>query len=135
MKVRIVGFQKTIGMPNFSNDRPLVVEADLEEGETMGEAWSKMNQTAIDWHKAEYPHLYQEVVNHPMANITLEERAKMYTSAPPIPQVIDYKQKESLEISIDNAATLEDLAKLKQEAGANGLVSQYMKRLNELVIK
>jgi len=54
---------------------------------------------------------------------------------PPNPHVIDYKQKESLEISIDNAATLEDLAKLKQEAGANGLVSQYMKRLNELIVK
>ena len=52
---------------------------------------------------------------------------------PATPQVIDYKQKESLEISIDNASTLEDLAKLKQEAGANGLVSQYMSRLNQLM--
>jgi hypothetical protein len=51
------------------------------------------------------------------------------------PQVIDYKQKENLEIQIDNAASLEDLAKLKQDAGANGLVSQYMKRLNELMVK
>lgn len=59
MKIRIIGFQKTIGMPNFSNDRPIVVEADLEEGETEKEAWSKMNKAATEWHREEYPHLYQ----------------------------------------------------------------------------
>lgn len=33
MKITKVSFDKTIGMPNYSNDRPGVVEATLEPGE------------------------------------------------------------------------------------------------------
>ena len=52
---------------------------------------------------------------------------------PPMPQVIDYKQKENLEIAIDNATSLESLAEIKEACGKAGLVAQYMKRLNELM--
>lgn len=60
MIVRKVAFKKTIGMPNYSNDIPIVVEADLEPGETKEQAWTKINQDMIEWHKKEYPHLYED---------------------------------------------------------------------------
>jgi len=52
-----------------------------------------------------------------------------------ITQVIDYKQKENLEIAIDNATSLEDLAKLKEQAGKQGLIHPYMEKMNELISK
>jgi hypothetical protein len=58
-----------------------------------------------------------------------------YSPRPQIaPQVIDYKEKENLEIAIDNATSLEDLAKLKEQAGKQGLVRQYMQKLNYLSV-
>lgn len=58
MKVTKIAFEKTIGMPNYSNDKPIVVECILEGDETKEQAWSKLNQDMISWHKKEYPHLY-----------------------------------------------------------------------------
>lgn len=96
-------------MPNYSNDRPIVLEADLEPGETKEQAWTRMNQDMIAWHKAEYPHLYQE------------ENKEPWVSSPTIskPQTIEFRRVESipiiskdvekLEIEIDNAKTLEEL--------------------------
>ena len=60
MIVRKVAFEKTIRNGNYSNDRPIVVEADLEPGETKEQAWTRINQDMIEWHKKEYPHLYQD---------------------------------------------------------------------------
>jgi hypothetical protein len=56
-------------------------------------------------------------------------------TGPSVIETIDYKQKESLEIAIDNATSLESLAEIKEACGKAGLVSQYMKRLNELIVK
>lgn len=58
MIITKIGFDKKFGMPNYGSDHPLVIEAMLEPGETKEEAWSKMNQDMIEWHKKEYPHLY-----------------------------------------------------------------------------
>ena len=58
MKITKVAFEKTIGMPNYSNDRPMVVECILEGNETKEEAWTNINQDMMAWHRATYPHLY-----------------------------------------------------------------------------
>ena len=131
MKVRIVGFQKTIGMPNFSNDRPLVVEADLEEGETMEEAWSKMNKAATDWHRSEYPHLYQEEKSW-TPGADFPPHMKTEITFDPLP--IISKDKEKIEIAIDNAETVEDLKALKAhyEFLPASLINHYTKRFQEL---
>ena len=42
------------------------------------------------------------------------------------------KDKERVEIAIDNAKTIDDLRLLNEDAGKNGLVSHYVKRFNEL---
>ena len=54
------------------------------------------------------------------------------------PAVIDLqaiREKENLEIAIDNATSLEDLAKLKEQAGKQGLIHPYMKKVNEFLAK
>jgi hypothetical protein len=57
MKVTKVTFSKKIGMPGYSSDNP-GVEVELEGKETKEEAWTKLNQDMIAWHRAEYTHLY-----------------------------------------------------------------------------
>lgn len=138
MKVRIVGFQKTIGMPNFSNDRPLVVEADLEEGETMEQAWSKMNKAATDWHKAEYPNLYQE--NGIKQNG--KEEVRPYVAAPGAPWgpavvSVDKDNPISYLEAIQGAQSLEELKQYKLIAGTDqtkALYNAYNQRIKELSI-
>src|ERR1700749_954598 len=111
MIVRKVAFEKTIGMPNYSNDRPIVVEADLEPGETKEEAWTRINQDMIAWHRREYPNLYQQ-------EPSLTDKAFSHSSSVPTisantaPIEINL-QHEKIEIDIDNATTLEDLQKIK----------------------
>jgi hypothetical protein len=61
MKIERVTFGKTIGMPNYGNDRPGVEYAILEDGETMEHALTELNQRIIEWHKKEYPHLYGNI--------------------------------------------------------------------------
>lgn len=64
MKITKVAFEKTIGMPNYSNDKPIVVECILEGDETKEEAWTKLNQDMIAWHQKEYPNLYEKFQDH-----------------------------------------------------------------------
>jgi|ERR1700734_1578501 len=52
------------------------------------------------------------------------------------PAVIDLqaiREKENLEIAIDNATSLEDLAKLKEQVGKQGLIHPYMQKMNQLM--
>jgi hypothetical protein len=60
---------------------------------------------------------------HMKTQITFEQ--------PTIPVIS--KDTERLEIQIDNATTLEDLAKLKEQAGKQGLIHPYMQKMNELL--
>ena len=47
-------------------------------------------------------------------------------------QVIDYKEKENLEIAIDNATSLSQLAEIKDKCWGCGLSQQYIMKFNEL---
>lgn len=125
MKITKVSFDKTIGMPNYSNDRPGVVEATLEDGDTLESAWTELNKRAIEWHLGAYPHLYQESKT---AEGVIAEFTRQSLGIPVIS-----KESERLEIHIDNAQTLDELSTIKDACGKAGLVSEYMKKLNELM--
>lgn len=137
MKVRVVGFQKTIGMPNFSNDKPIVVEADLEPGETMEEAWSKMNKAAIEWHQKEYPHLY--VLDLGLQPLAQEYKENIISSYQGLGTAkIIYKeetpdQSNDVRIAIQNADSIDKLTPWKLPASQDKeLYSLYMKRLKDI---
>lgn len=53
-------------------------------------------------------------------------------AAPSPMPIIDRSSVEKLEILIDNAPTVSDLAQFKEEASKHGLVGQYMERLRQL---
>jgi hypothetical protein len=133
MKITTVSYQKAFITGPFLQEK-IGFEAEIEGGNQTAEGClSLLKEMAERFHREANPHLYQE--SKPLDPDLFKYQGLQVNHPPPNPHVIDYKQKESLEISIDNASTLEDLAKLKQEAGANGLVSQYMNRLQELSSK
>jgi hypothetical protein len=47
-------------------------------------------------------------------------------------QVIDYKAKEQLEISIDNATTLEEMRNIKEQCWLVGLSKEWITKFNEI---
>lgn len=118
-------------------DTTLTAEEERLPGESIEDGEmriiSALERTADRLRKQANPHLYQEDLKQK----GLEELR------PHIPEpnwrqsqvpIID-KSTEKLEIQIDNANSLEDLAKIKESCGKSGLMSLYMKRLNELMIK
>ena len=141
MIVRKVAFEKTIGMPNYSNDRPIVLEADLEPGETKEQAWTRMNQDMIAWHKAEYPHLYQpENVTSGYYSTDLPNPPITTYPAPGIINIQDEKTDcNDILVLIRTAPTLEELKTYKTLASADQskertLYSAYNQRLKTLSI-
>jgi predicted RNase H-like HicB family nuclease len=125
-----VAYGVTIGDNKFGNSRPGIVEATLKPGKTLEDALDELDDRLNAWHRKKYPHLYQE--GNPEPSLT---RFPPPLTGPAVIETIDYKQKESLEIAIDNATSLESLAEIKEACGKAGLVSQYMKKLNELMVK
>jgi hypothetical protein len=63
---------------------------------------------------------------HPPTNPDYSPRPQM------VPQVINYQQKDALEIAIDNATSLSDLSGIKDRCFENGLSQQYIMKFNEL---
>jgi hypothetical protein len=146
MKITKVSYQKTYSIGPYLTDRvgfeaeitqnPIPAEGVIEI-ETEGLVLSRLEKIADDWHKKQHPHLYQESKPDDYGFTQPPIGPILYTkeSIVPTPQVIDYKQKETLEISIDNATSLEQLAEIKEACGKAGLISQYMAKLNQLVVK
>jgi hypothetical protein len=95
--------------------------------EKYDEVLTTLEKMADEWHKKAHPHLYQqEGAPEIVRSFTPQQTG-------PSVAVIDYKEKENLEIAIDNATSLEDLAKLKEQAGKQGLIHPYMQKMNELM--
>jgi hypothetical protein len=116
-------------------DTVLTSEGVIREGETRTDAIlriaKELEQTAARLRKEAMPHLHQEdsterVFGPPLSvnHSAVSEKLKEY--------VIDYKQTEQLEIAIDNATTLEELAQIKESCVKAGLVGAYMKKLNQM---
>lgn len=145
MIVRKVAFEKTIGMPNYSNDRPIILEAELEPGETKEQAWTRMNQDMIAWHKTEYPHLYQDENKEPWLHAdVIAPRKKIefrqVDAPPPVINIQDEKGELSdILVAIQTAPTLEELKTYKTLASADQskertMYNAYNQRIKELSI-
>lgn len=136
MKITNVSYQKAFATGPFLQEK-IGFEAEIEDGEeSVTAALTELKSLAEGWHNNNNPHLYQEsgaeeYAANKMQQLQQEGRIRPTSS----PQVIDYKQKESLEIAIDNATSLESLAEIKDACGKAGLVFQYMTKLNQLMVK
>lgn len=136
MKITTISLTKTIAMPGYNNDKPAVVEAILEEGDTMEDCLSALNKRLTAWHQKEYPWLY----TIPSMATPAGMGDNPYTNAGVSPSIagpftlptID-KSIERLEIQIDNAKTVEELHMCLEEAmkTPNG-IKAYMNKLKEL---
>ena len=111
MKIERVTFGKTIGMPNYGNDRPGVEYAILEDGETMEQALTELNQRIIEWHKKEYPHLYTNVFNVDAIDKRIKELDKID------PKVRIENELESLRKLLANIDYQEDAINLIERSG------------------
>jgi hypothetical protein len=129
MKIVKASFDKKIGMPNFSNDTPGVVEVILEDGDTIESVWTELNQRAIAWHRAEYPHLYQEGNKPEWVNMPVKANTQMIEMRE-VPTIS--KDAEKLEIAIDNAQSIGELQGIKDDCWKHGLTVNYINKFNEL---
>ena len=126
MRITKVTYQKAFVVGPYLQQR-VGFEADVDDNEDIAECLSKLRHMAEDWDGKQYIEGGRPWLMPPK------------TSPSPVhettTQVIDYKEKENLEIAIDNATSLEDLAKLKEQAGKQGLIHPYMQKMNELLAK
>lgn len=132
MKIEKVTFQTTYNIGPFLNVK-VGFEAIPEgnPGDAPYDMLTMLKEMADEWHRKEYPHLYQDGVNAVSvwdANYKPPPSTLTTTSS----SVIDYKAKEQLEIAIDNATTLEELAPLKEAIWKAGLTTQYMNKVKQL---
>lgn len=80
MKILEVTFDCTIAMPGYSNVKPGIGRAILEDGDTLEGAWSELNRRAQEWHKKEYPHLHEEITQQGSNGIPLPDEYVRFDS-------------------------------------------------------
>lgn len=137
MKIERITFGKTIAMPGYNNDKP-EIEATLEDGDTLESVLSALNKRLTDWHKAEYPHLYQEENKQPWMGpeVNAPRQTIEFRRVESIPIISEDKgdPDETLRL-IQNAPTLEILKTFKVIASSDPskvLYNAYYKRIGEL---
>lgn len=142
-----ITFGKTIAMPGYNNDKP-EIEAILEDGDTVESVLSSLNKRLIAWHKAEYPHLYQEEQkSQDVRGVMFFDSECRKTGAttfapPPVINIQDEKNadvKGDILKAIQTAPTLEELKTYKTIASADKSKDQtiynaYCSRLKELSV-
>ena len=117
-------------------DTMLEHEVEIQEGETKLDACRRglkeLDQIAADLRKEAHPHLYQETtdLNKKWVHAASEHMQQMNVGPTTLPTIS--KDKERIEIAIDNAETIADLQLIKDEAWSNGLSGHYIHRFNEL---
>jgi hypothetical protein len=124
MKIERITFGKTIAMPGYNNDKP-EVEAVLEDGDVLEDVLSALNKRLMDWHKKEYPHLYQES-NHlpsPVSKTT------------PGPSVMDTTSTDKEEFDAGLAADIKTLQKIQYKEDAEIFMNEQVWRKYNPVIK
>lgn len=138
MKIEKIRFGKTIAMSGYNNDKP-EVEVILEPGETLEQVLSALNKRLTDWHKAEYPHLYQEKEDFfPMAGNGqpfVKTPIENFISHPvPLPEIqTEGGNRDETKAAIYTVKTIEELKSYKLMAsGDKELYSAYNQRLKEL---
>lgn len=107
-------------------DTILEGEEEIREGETRKDTLKRilaeLEETAAELRKEANPGLLT-----PMNTDRMDDKFVFSNVLPTISL-----DKERLEIQIDNCTTIEELAEYKELAGKAGLVSAYMRKLNEL---
>ncbi len=119
MKPDRINYQKTFNLGNYCSER-IGMEAQLDEGDNAEECLLELKKKVEMMHK--------------VTNIPLEYGPIMpltITTPQPIPS-IDYKAKEEIEDAINDATSIEALAKTKEGASKYGLTTQYMDKLKSL---
>lgn len=134
MKILEVTFDCTIAMPGYSNVKPGIGRAIIDEanGETPEQAWTELNKRAQAWHRKEFPELYPPAQSEPWTNqpITAERQKIEFRRVDSIPVIS--KEKERLEIVIDNATVLDELLTIREQCLDNHLSIEWIKKFNEL---
>lgn len=144
MKITKVSYQKTYSIGPYLTDR-VGFEADIDTSndkdlfpDTPESALSELRKLADEWHKANNPHLYQEIkIQEQMHEVPFRMPIIYPGNTPP---VIEYEKGESTPgtylSDIQSAATLEELKTFKTIAGSTGneeLYKAYNSRVKELV--
>lgn len=129
----------TIGDLKYGNARPGVVEATLKPGETLEQALDELDDRLNAWHKARYPHLYQEEYPKPYDG---RDRFQHMTSGQLPPTQVEFagalpiisKDNERMEIEIDNCTSEEDLKQWKENNPVIPvpILKHYNQKLKEL---
>ena len=112
MKIDKVTFQTTYNIGPFLNVK-VGFEASVSDGENEFAALTTLKQTADEWHKLEYPHLYQEQSGVPFVKTPIENFISHPQHVPP-PIEINL-QHERISIAIENSTTVSDLQKVKEK--------------------
>lgn len=136
MKIEKVSLSRTIPTGPYMNDK-IGMEATLEPGENESDALHALSGRIEKWHKENAPHLYQDSTslpfvhtNHAHKDIFLSEVTTYHSVTLPIIS----KDKEKIEIAIDNAESVEELKIIKKayELMPASCLTQYNKRMAEL---
>lgn len=134
MNIEKVTYQKTYSIGPYLTDR-VGFEASIPNDMPTNFALSTLEQMADAWHKEAHPHLYQEKDKLKQDEWTREYPPIEHWKIPkdgPLP--IISKDKEKIEIAIDNAESVEELKIIKKayELMPASCLSQYNKRMTEL---
>ena len=131
MRIDRIIYQKAFVTGPFLQEK-IGMEAQIDDGEDVQAKMLTLKNLVEDFHSRNNPGL---VVQNGQEEYTVRSVADSvpftYTNKS-IPS-IDRNAIEKLEIAIDNAPSIEELAKLKDEAGKQNLTSLYVKRLNQLI--
>lgn len=104
-------------------------EIVLEEGETMADGWRKLKKQADDFHRENYPHLYQ--THNPI--IISEPPYGMTEQIPEVKIQRPSNATEGIIFDIDSVTDIKVLGSYKLMAKTNPAINQaYQNKLKEL---
>ena len=128
MKVDRISYKKIFPLGSYVNET-IGMEAQLDEGDDANECLAELKKQVEELHKSTNAGLYVEmgVFDHHTGSVIFNNP----TVPPPIPTV-DYKAKERVEVLIENAIDLAELANYKEHAANHGLTTNYMNKLKSL---
>ena len=128
MKIERISYQKVFPIAQYVNEK-IGVEIQVDEGDDKEFAFLAAKELVENWHRTANPHPYGD--NNPIYPHAPE--IKSVIENPPPPKEIN-RAEEKIEISIDNANTLEELAEIKKNGFPVNLISHYAKRVKELSV-
>jgi hypothetical protein len=137
MKITKISYQKAFVVGPYLQEK-IGVEIEVEDGDETA-AFREAVIKVGGWHRDANPHLYKEETypqpfpdpnrfDH-LTNLKTPMQVTFQNGAIPVIS----KDLERLEIQIDNATTLEELAPIKEAIWQAGLTKQYMKKVEELL--